>query len=204
MPVSQLLSRGQDRTTISRVGGRPDPIEKGRIDVNTAREWRWLLPVMAMMGLASCSDRMPSQPRVATVGPAPSGGTPSDSTVEANRAIWSAAGIDAYRYRFRWECYCLYERVRTVDITVVKGTIVSVVDAETREPVGGWAATQYRTIDGLFDFVRESIDYPAASIRAAFDSGLGYPSMAYVDYVAAAVDEELGFRVYSLDRIQRR
>ncbi len=172
--------------------------------MNMARAWRRLLPVMAVLGLVSCSDRMPSQPRVGNFEATPISGAPLDSTLEASRALWFASRIDAYRYRFRWECYCVPDYVRVVDITVVNRTIISVVDAETGEPLATQAAAQYRTIEGLFDFVRESIDYPAASIHAVFDSNLGYPSVAYVDYVAGIADEELGFRVYALSPLQRR
>ena len=172
--------------------------------MNMARAWRWLLPVMAVLGLASCSDRLPSQPAVRNLGVAPAGEIPLGSRLEANRARWAASGIDVYRYRFRWECFCVSDDVRVVDITVAGGTVMSVTDAETREPLSAQAAARYRTIDGLFDFVRESIDYPAESIHADFDSNLGYPSMAYVDYVAGIADEELGFRVYALTPFQRR
>lgn len=167
-----------------------------------ARAWR-LLPVIALLGLASCSDRLPSQPQVGLVGNVPSG-APLDSTLEANRALWSASRPAAYRYRFQWVCFCVQEHIRVVDITVANRSILSVVDAETREPLSGPAAAQYRTIDGLFDFVQESIDYPAASIQAAFDPHLGYPSQAYVDYVAGIADEEMGFRVFALSPFKRR
>lgn len=163
-----------------------------------ARACRWLLPLMVVLGLASCSERMPSQPQVGTPGPAPTGIAPTDSALAANQARWSATGIHSYRYRFRWECFCVSDYVREVDITVVRGTIVSVVDAQTGARLDDQAAARYRTIEGLFDFVRESMDYPAEWINVAFDSRLGYPSAAHVDYVAGIADEEMGFRVYGL------
>lgn len=167
------------------------------------RTYRWLLPLMIVLGLASCSERMPSQPQAGTPGPgpAPTGGAPTDSALAANRARWSASGIHSYRYRFRWECYCVTDYVREVEITVVRGAIASVVDAQTGERLDDQAAARYRTIDGLFDFVRESMDYPADWINVAFDSQGGYPLAAHVDYVAGMADEEMGFRVYGLSPI---
>ena len=175
---------------------------KRRVDVNMARARRWLLAVMAVSGLASCSDRMPNRPLIAGPGSPPNSGAPLDSTLEANRALWSASGIDSYRYRFRWECFCVLEHIRVVDITVKRGTLVSVVDAETGATLGPEDAAQYRTIDGLFDFVREAIDFPAHSVQAAFDPDLGYPAVGYVDYVAPIADDEQGFRVYGLSRFK--
>jgi hypothetical protein len=83
---------------------------------------------------------------------------------------------------------------------VIRGSIASVVDVETGEPLD---KSRYRTIDGLFDFLHEAIDRPAASIRSAFDPNLGYPSAAQVDYVAAIADEEMAFRVLAVSPLRR-
>jgi len=118
----------------------------------------------------------------------------------ANQARWSASAVDRYRYRFRWECFCGHDEVRTVDITVARGTIVSVVDVETGQRLDAQAASRYRTIEGLFEFVRGAIDYPAVSVNGAFDPDLGIPWSAHVDYVANIADEEKGFRIFALTR----
>lgn len=151
---------------------------------------------MGLLALASCSDRLPIQPQAEL--PPPTVGPVSESTLEANRALWAASQLDGYRCRFRWECFCTPDHVRVVDITVRHGTIVSVVDAVTRKPLGPQEAARYRTIDGLFDLVRDAIDYPAVSVLGAFDSDLGYPVAAYIDYEANLADEEIGFRIYAL------
>ena len=52
----------------------------------------------------------------------------------------------------------------------------------------------YRTVDGLFDLIQYAINEDAASITAAFDSTLGYPTDANIDYDADTADEEMGFR----------
>jgi hypothetical protein len=145
---------------------------------------------------------MPTQPRVAPLGTPPTYIVTTDSTLEANRARWSSSRIHAYRYRFRWECYCTTDYVRLVDVTVMRGSIVSVVDVATGKPLGEQAMARYRTIDGLFDFLREAIDRPAASTRSAFDPDLGYPSGGYVDYVASVADEEMAFQIYALSPVR--
>jgi uncharacterized protein DUF6174 len=159
------------------------------------RTCRRLLLLMVVLGLASCSQQMPSQPQIGIPQPAPTAGTPSDSSLAANRARWSATGIQSYRYRFRWGCFCVSQYVREVEITVVRGTIVSVVDVATGQRLGAQAAAQYRTIEGLFDFVREAMNYPADRISVAFDPWLGCPVDANVDYVAGMADEEMAFHV---------
>ena len=171
--------------------------------MNTSPACRWLLPALAVLGLASCSDRLPIRPQIEPPGPEPIVAPVSDSTLAANRARWSDLQIDEYWYRFRWHCFCASEDVRVVDILVARGAVVSVVDAETGKPLSAQDAARYRTVDGLFDFLRGAVDYPAFLVQAAFDSRLGYPAAAWVDYAANIADEEMGFRVYSLQPIRR-
>jgi len=158
--------------------------------------WWWLILLAALASVVSCSDRMPSEPRVGGT-PSPHG-VPSDSTLAQNWALWSASGIDTYRYRFRWECYCLESYTRLVDVTVHRGVVVSVVDVQTGRALGPEAVADYRTIDGLFEVVRDAIDRPADAVRASYDTELGYPSVVWVDFVGPMIDEELGFRIYGL------
>lgn len=123
---------------------------------------------------------------------------PLDSTLDDRQEQWSSMGIDTYQYRFRWECYCLDSYVRVVDINVRGGVVVAVRDAQTGQDLGPEAIAQYRTIDGLFDFVREARDLPASSILIGYHTGFGYPEAARVDYVGPAIDDEMAFHVYSL------
>lgn len=172
------------------------------------RRATWLVASILVLGLASCSDQSPVKPRSWPL-PAPTPPTPAtpsgpaDSLLEANRALWSASGIDSYRYRFRWECFCGEDFVRVVDIIVVDGAIVSVLDASTGRPVSEEAAAYYRTIDGLFDFVRGAIDGPASSVQSVYDANLGYPAETFIDYAANAIDDELRFRIFGLSPIRR-
>lgn len=163
-----------------------------RIHVSTAL-------VLTLIAVASCSERLATRPA-----PVPSDNpvvTPDDSLLDANRDRWLESGVDSYRYRFRWVCFCVPDHVRAVDVTVLNGAVASVVDAETRQPLDAAEAANYRTILQLFDFLGDAIDRPAHDIRAGFDPTLGFPSEAYVDYVANIADEELGFRVDWVERL---
>jgi hypothetical protein len=166
--------------------------------MNTLRALCWLLAAATVLGLASCSGRLPSEPGAATVEPQVSSGPVSDSLLQASQARWSASHVSSYQYRFRWECYCSQDHVRIVDINVTGGVITRVTDVETGARLTGQEAAGYRTIDGLFDFVRGALDQSAASVNGAFDPSLGYPSLVNVDYVAGMADDENGFRIYSL------
>ena len=169
-----------------------------------------LIAVIAILGVVSCSDQTPFQPLGLGVWPVPptpptplTSSGPADSLLEANRALWASSGVDSYRYRFRWQCFCMDEYVRVVDITVMNGAIVSVVDASTGRPVSEEAAAYYRTIEGLFEFLRVAIDYPADSFHSTYDANLGYPVETQIDYVTGIADEELNFQIYGLSPVLR-
>jgi hypothetical protein len=102
-------------------------------------------------------------------------------------ARWNDAGIDDYEYTFRWVCFCPFEEVRVT----VEGGVVSV---ETL-PDGGTPIdpTRYGPIEDLFAFVRDAIDQRAFSIEVTYDLTTGVPTMASVDYLQFAVDDENGF-----------
>ena len=160
-----------------------------------------LLAALAI--LAGCSDLGPSQPEVGEplpggFGEPPPALAPADSTLDSQQELWSSMGIDSYQYRFRKQCYCLDTYVRMVDISVQAGVVVSVKDAQSGRDLGPEAIAQYRTIDGLFDLVRQARDYPASSVRVAYHPDLGYPTASEIDWVGQAVDDELAFRVYRL------
>ncbi len=166
--------------------------------MNTSRALVWLLAAAAVAGLASCSHRTPTQPEPEVVLSPASSGPVSDSLLQASQARWSASRIDSYWYRFRWICYCGIDYVRRVDIHVKSGVVTSVIDAETGKPLTAQEVANYRTIEGLFDFVRGAIDRPADSVNGAFDSNLGIPITMGVDYEAGLADDELGFQIESL------
>ena len=180
-----------------------------------ARRLFGLIAVIAALGLVSCADNISVKPivgfgpEVPQPLPAPNPPTPTnpsgpaDSLLDAHRALWATSGFDHYRYRFRWECFCTEEFVRTVDITVMNDAVVSVLDASTGRPVPDEYVVYYETIEGLFDFMQNAIDFPASSFRFVYDANLGYPSETYVDYVAGMADDERGFRIYGLSPIEQ-
>jgi len=153
----------------------------------------------AALLLASCSDRGPNQPGGLTgfVAPVP-GQVGSGDELALNERLWKSSGIYSYSYRFRWECFCEISYVSTVDVTVRRGVIVSVIDVDTGELLDRGAFARYRTIEQLFGFILEARDSGAARINATYDKNLGYPYEVFVDYHPSIIDEEMGFRVYGL------
>src|SRR5262245_46171756 len=173
------------------------------------------MAVVTLLGLSSCADQSPVEP-LFPLGPGPqpfpapnpptpaTPSGPADSLLEANRALWVSLGVDSYRYRFRWLCFCTTDYVQVVDITVKNGAVTSVVEASTGRPVTAQQAAYYRTIDGLFVVLRDAIDRPASSMHTVYEANLGFPIETDIDYVAAMADDELSFQVYGLTPLTRQ
>ena len=106
---------------------------------------------------------------------------------------WERGGIKDYTYQTAIFCFCPQEYVAPVSITVVGGGVDAVVffddgfTGDVPEP------DRFSTIDGLFAILQDAIDEQAVSVRADFHPQLGYPTAAFIDYVANIADKEVGF-----------
>ena len=108
---------------------------------------------------------------------------------------WNRLRPAQYRYDFQRSCFCRGEAVQPVRITVSNGEVVSVVTLPDLVPVPPEQVNQfYRvTIDSVFQIVRSAIDDGADSVSARYDPQWGYPATVWIDYIANAADDELGF-----------
>lgn len=114
------------------------------------------------------------------------------STLEDQRAIWDAQGLEDYSYVLRRSCYCPEEYTFPVEITVVGDTVSSAVYAEASALAGEPVVEDYEsmTIDELFDFTVGAID-EADKVEVEYDAAAGYPTLVRIDYERFAADDEL-------------
>lgn len=113
--------------------------------------------------------------------------------LSANRARWSSAGPTTYSYELQVICFCLPEYVQPVRITVREGAVEEVVSASTGGPLSPAEAALFQiTVDSLFDWL-QTASGTADQVRVTYDPALGYPRNAWIDYLAAAADDEIGF-----------
>jgi uncharacterized protein DUF6174 len=120
--------------------------------------------------------------------------------LEQARAQWRSQNILDYRYTFRRSCFCGPDVRDPAQVTVRGGQIVSVQSVATGAALD---PEFYYTIEGLFDVLADAIDQDAATLSATYDSGLGYPTSAFIDYSEMIADEEQGFETSALEQ-QRR
>ena len=81
-----------------------------------------------------------------------------------------------------------------VRVTVQDGVITGVTELASeiaRDP------ETFRTLNSLFDLVQDAYERDAHEIQVEFDTGRGYPTRIWIDYVEMMADEEMGFTLLS-------
>lgn len=108
---------------------------------------------------------------------------------------WKDTAPASYVYDFQRSCYCTTESLEAVRITVQDGQVVAVVRQSDGQPVPQPDRDQlFRiTIDSLFGIIAAAMDRHASDIHVRYDPQRRYPADVQIDYLANAIDEELGF-----------
>lgn len=125
--------------------------------------------------------------------------TDPSEALAAARARWAVHGQADYNMVFNWRCFCSPALLAPVQLKV-RGR-----DVETGNLTGGPELVpdhlaEYRTVNGLFDFIEDAIDRQAVGIDVTYDPS-GYPADVWIDYDERLADEERGFQVHSIDMV---
>jgi hypothetical protein len=110
------------------------------------------------------------------------------------RARWESLGPDSYEFDFEWICYCVLI-TDTVRIRVENGEIANITDPETARVVALGQFDDFRTIDGLFDWIEGEIDRPVDELEVEYDDQLGHPLSAEADRIVNGIDDEQSFHI---------
>lgn len=115
---------------------------------------------------------------------------------------WQDAGLTDYDYSFTRGCFCPEEfvgpyavsvREEAVEQATFKGTDlfdISILEIGRYEEI-------VKTVDGVFEEIERALRQ-ADSFTADYDPVLGYPTNVYIDWIANAADEEVGYTIRSL------
>jgi len=115
-----------------------------------------------------------------------------------NHKKWISKNIKDYQYTFSWSCFCPPEHNKPVVISVRNGILSSIKYADGSGPVDKSRYANYRTVEGLFEFLQDAIDRKAYRMRVSYDASLGYPTSASIDYDERIADEEKSFKAAGL------
>ncbi|MFL2546451.1 MAG: DUF6174 domain-containing protein [Candidatus Rariloculaceae bacterium] len=122
----------------------------------------------------------------------------ADDELELNRALWTAAGISSYVYRYEKVCECHRDIPAETIVTVEDGQVVGVryarEDYLDEMPVAPKEYRWFRTIDDLFSLIATAAE-SATTLRVAYDPELGYPEYLYIDYDLNLVGDEVELEV---------
>ena len=114
------------------------------------------------------------------------------------RSKWVSKNIRDYQYTFNWSCFCPPEHNKAVIISVRNGVLASIKYEDGSGAVDKTKYANYRTIDGLFEFLQDAINRKAYRITVSYDANLGYPTSASIDYDQRIADEEKSFKAADL------
>ena len=121
-----------------------------------------------------------------------------------DRAIrrWRNTGITDYDYSFTRGCFCPEEFVGPYAVSVRQQAVVRATFQGTDLfDIGILEIGRYdeivKTVDGVFEEIERALR-EADSFTAEYDPLLGYPTNVYIDWIANAADEEVGYTIRGL------
>ncbi len=113
---------------------------------------------------------------------------------------WEAYQLDDYMISYVNDCYCIWGG-QVFKVIVKQNQIIDVYDPNGNIVVDSSRYDWFKTIDQQFEFVNSINPDSVAFFKEEYDSLYGYPSNVFVDYDSSMADEEMGFRVSSLEKI---
>ncbi len=129
--------------------------------------------------------RLVSHLAIAIFFPAADARALDQAELDTHRAAWDSHNIADYNYIMQRQCRCSGFRLGMVSVR--SDAIVSVVDANTFEPL---VAHHYLTVDQLFDELQTGLGQPGYNVTAEFDPSLNYPLYISLNHPQIA-DEEV-------------
>ena len=130
-----------------------------------------LLLLLATSLLAACAAPTPgAAPPEEPASPTPA--TDLDAvaqTLNDMRETWQGHDITDYQFEFQWRCFCPEPYREPVRITVRDGNIEAIETVDPQSDVEPAAESEFRTIAGLFDLIRDAIKEEAHEIEVSYN-----------------------------------
>lgn len=117
------------------------------------------------------------------------------------RDRWRDRRPALYQFTFRRVCFCL--GTDPVVVTVAGDSVTRVSPAAGSDPNRVPPREEIRTVDRLFELLREWEARDPHSKRVSYHDELGYPVEAFFDFEENVADEEMGFEITDLRAVER-
>ena len=118
---------------------------------------------------------------------------------------WEESKFSHYEFRYGLACIC--PQTNPSLIVVYADTVYQVLDPETRDSLmvqtaenmfefaGDVYRSSYRTIDELFEIIKDARARDAYKLYVEYDESKGFPISIDIDYIKNAVDDEVFYSV---------
>jgi hypothetical protein len=125
------------------------------------------------------------------------------SVLEQNRQKWQDAAISHYRYEVSIGCFCPWGTLMPLHVEVKDGQVVSLTDKDGNPVPENFAETfnKAATIEDLFAVAETALN-DADEVQMEYDPTYGFPTTISIDYIKAAVDDEIGYSVTGFEVIK--
>lgn len=128
----------------------------------------------------------------------------ADEALDAARARWQTASLDAYEYGYHKYCECHRESPPETVVTVRGNEVVGVrhrpVGYTEEVPADPKNLQFYWTVSGLFDLIESALERDV-TVRTVYDARLGFPTELFIDYDAQFIGDELDLRLTRVDAV---
>ena len=119
-------------------------------------------------------------------------GQATESGLVAAEEKWSATGTDDYNLEMEFSCFC--PLTGSYEVSVRDGQVAEIlysVDGTLTEVPDGITPSDWFTVEGLFEVVRENLD--ADKIEVRYDGVQGYPTS--IDIYRSMEESDDGLRI---------
>ena len=107
---------------------------------------------------------------------------------------WRDQNLESYEFTLQISCFCIREYTLPKRVVVQNNEVVQ-VDGTPYEELNDSAI---QTIDGYFDFIRETRKQNPDEEEITYDTDLGYPTYIFFDISYQMADEEISYTISEL------
>lgn len=117
------------------------------------------------------------------------------SEFSQNQKKWTDVNITHYRFELNIGCFCVFRNQMPLKVEVQNGEIVSITTSDgstvAKTDSNYEYYSKYATVENLFTELKTDLGGKADEVTVKYDSTYGYPTEINIDFIKAAVDDEL-------------
>ncbi|MDJ0844185.1 DUF6174 domain-containing protein [Crocosphaera sp.] len=125
--------------------------------------------------------------------------SPLIEEMKENRQLWRSQRLKNYQYIYQQQCFCVPPSNTPLKVSVKNDKITEVVDLNNNQIIAD--LTFPKSIDELFNIIKDAIQRNADEILITYDQTLGYPTRVAIDYQKILADEEVTYTVENLSKL---